>query len=126
MVTLDRVVPVFPVADVQAAVSWYQAALEFEASFIYQDNESDASWNYAVLINDSVEIHVSKKLTNDETLTSPANCYVFVIDIEPLHRHLVQVGTDVSELEELPWGNVECRLHDPDGNRLVLSCPQGS
>jgi uncharacterized glyoxalase superfamily protein PhnB len=115
--------PVFAVTDVKAAIDWYSDALGFASKYVNREEGDDTgiSWNYALLENDSVEIHLSRKLQEDETLSSPSNCYLFLNEIDSLHEHLTQMNANVTDLEKMPWGNTECWLHDPDGNRLVLS-----
>ena len=119
----DRLVPVFAVADVKAAIEWYQNALGFQTGFINreEDDESGDTWIYALLDNHDVEIHLCRVVPDDRTLSSPSNCYLFVKDLPTLHRHLQALNVDVTEPTEMPWGTLECWLHDPDGNRIVLS-----
>ncbi len=68
------------------------------------------------------EIHLCKTQQDDEKLSSPSNCNIYVHDIQVLHAHLLRMNADVSDITEMPWGTLECWLHDPDGNRIVLSC----
>jgi uncharacterized glyoxalase superfamily protein PhnB len=123
---IRRISPVFAVEDVKAAIDWYGRALGFAATYINRDDGDDSgeSWNYALLAAGDKEIHLCKKISNDATLSSASNCYFYVDEIRTLHGHLSRIGADVTDLMEMPWGNVECWLHDPDGNRMVLSCPQ--
>ena len=125
MSNISRISPVFAVEDVKAAIAWYGQAFGFSTTYInrHDGDEAGDSWNYALLTTNNREIHLCKRLTNDETVSSPSNCYFFVEDIHALHAHLSQMGADVTDLQEMPWGNIECWLHDPDGNRMVLSCP---
>jgi len=120
---LTGLAPVFAVADLKSAIAWYAQSLGFSVAYISRDegDESGESWNYALLENGSVEMHLARQLAEDRTLCSPSNCYVFVSDIENLHARLTAAEADVSDLQGMPWGSIECWLHDPDGNRLVLS-----
>ena len=122
---IDRVSPVLSVSDVKEAIEWYDRALGFTPSFVNREegDGTGTSWNYALLDNNDIEIHLGKRVTDDQTVSSPSNCYMFVRNINTLHAHLLGLNADVSELTEMPWGNVECWLHDPYGNRLVLSAP---
>jgi catechol 2,3-dioxygenase-like lactoylglutathione lyase family enzyme len=117
--------PVFAVADVKAAIDWYSNALGFAPKYINREEGDDTgiSWNYALIENDTVEIHLARKLQEDETLSSPSNCYLFLNEIHSLHEHLTKMNANVTDLGKMPRGNTECWLHDPDGNRLVLSDP---
>ena len=96
------------------------------AGFINRDtaDETGESWNYALLDNNSAQLHLAKIVSGDATLSSPCNCYLFVENIHALHEHLTALQTEVSPLETMPWGNLECWLHDPYGNRLVLSAEE--
>ena len=120
---IRRIAPVLTVSDVKAAIDWYGRALGFKPGYINRaaGDETGASWNYALLDNGDTEIHLCRTVAEDDTLSSPSNCYVFVSDIEAWHKHLSAMATDVAEIMEMPWGSVECWLHDPYGNRLVLA-----
>ena len=120
-----RVAPVLTVGNLKAAIAWYREALGFEPVFINRadGDQTGESWVYALIDHDDAQIHLSKIVRDDRTLSSPSNCYVYVEQIEQLHDRLQELGADVTAVEEMPWGNRECWLHDPDGNRLVLSEP---
>ena len=122
---VNRISPVLPVSKVKEAIEWYEQALGFSLSFINDQDEDEIgdSWTYALLENGNSEIHLCKIQPNDETLCSPANCYLYIEDIQPVHTHLSSMDANVSDVMEMPWGNLECWLHDPDGNRIVLSSP---
>ncbi|MDP6358990.1 MAG: VOC family protein [Planctomycetota bacterium] len=115
--------PVFAVADVKSAINWYSRALGFTPQYVNREegDEAGISWNYALIENDAVEIHLARRSQDDATLSSPSNCYLFMEDVHTLHGHLSAMDANVTALEHMPWGNTECWLHDPDGNRLVLS-----
>lgn len=123
--TFHRISPVFPVAKVKEAIEWYRIALGFLPMFIndQDEDETGASWVYAILKNGDLEIHLCQIQPDDETLSSPSNCYLYVDDIQSLHAHVSSLEAQVTALMEMPWGNLECWLHDPDGNRIVLSAP---
>lgn len=110
-------------SDLKAAIDWYGQALGFTPLYINREegDETGRSWNYALLENGDTEIHLGRTVADDATLSSPSNCYVFVSEVAALHKHLSAMNADVTDLEEMPWGSRECWLHDPDGNRLVLS-----
>lgn len=122
---ISQIAPVLPVSDVKAAIDWYGRALGFEPGHINREegDVSGASWNYALLDKDDSQLHLARTVVDDATLSSPANCYLFVSDMKALHAHLAAMGANVSGVQEMPWGSAECWLHDPDGNRLVLSAP---
>lgn len=123
---IDRIAPVLTVTDVKAAIDWYARAFGFAPGYVNRDDgdETGASWNYALLETGGTEIHLCKTVADDVTLSSPSNCYVFVSDINASYKHLSAMGADVAQVTEMPWGSFECWLHDPYGNRLVLSAPK--
>ena len=123
MATIHRVTSVLPVSDVQAAIDWYKHSLGFSATIIHNDAESDVPI-YALLTTGQVEFHLCRRIEDDPTLCSPANCYLYVDGIEEIHARLIELNADMSDPVEMPWGNVEVQLHDPDGNRLILSQPE--
>ena len=123
--TINRISPVLSVSNIKEAIDWYGKALGFLPTFINDQDEDEigTSWTYALLKNGEAEIHLCKLQPNDETLSSPSNCYLYVDDIQTLYAHLSSIDANVTELMKMPWGNMECWLHDPYGNRLVLSSP---
>ncbi|TWU09669.1 Glyoxalase-like domain protein [Symmachiella macrocystis] len=123
---IQQIVPVIAVANVKDAIDWYQRALGFKAGFINRDaaDETGETWNYALLDNNGAQLHLAKIVSDDATLSSPCNCYLFVENIFALHEHLTTLQADVTPLQAMPWGNLECWLHDPYGNRLVLSAEE--
>ena len=123
MPNISNITPVLTTDDVKTAVDWYARAFGFSSTFVNKEegDSSGETWSYALLTTGEVEIHLCKRDPNDQTLSSASNCYFHVDDIQVLHAHLSQMGADVGELQEMPWGNLECWLHDPDGNRMVLS-----
>ena len=127
MFNLSRISPVLTVADVKTAIDWYGRAFGFRPTYVnrLEGDDSGESWNYALLETSDREIHLCQRLPSDETLSGPANCYFYVDDVHALRKHLSAMGADITEPEEMPWGNVECWLHDPDGNRMILSSPLG-
>lgn len=119
---IQQIVPVLTVQDIQASIQWYERTLGFETGYVNRDggDEATATWNYALLDNEGMQIHLCKTTPADATLSSASNCYVYVDEIQNLHARLADMGADVTDLQQMPWGT-ECWLHDPDGNRLVLS-----
>jgi len=120
---ISHIAPVLTVSDLEAAIDWYGRALGFTPLYINREegDETGRSWNYALLENGATELPLCRTVADDVTLSSPSNCYVFVSEIESLQKHLSTMKADISDVKEMPWGNLECWLHDPDGNRLVLS-----
>ncbi|WP_339907111.1 VOC family protein [Symmachiella dynata] len=123
---IQQIAPVIAVANVKDAIDWYQRTLGFKAGFINRDaaDETGASWNYALLDNNVAQLHLAKIVADDATLSSPCNCYLFVENIHAIHEHLSAMQADVTPVQAMSWGNLECWLHDPYGNRLVLSAEE--
>ncbi len=116
--------PVLVVSHLKEAIQWYSDALGFTTTYINREegDETGKSWNYALICNADVELHLCAEDASDPVLSSPSSCYLFLNEIEQLYHHLQELNADVSDLKTMPWGNTECWLNDPYGNRIVLSC----
>ena len=120
---ISHIAPVLTVSDLKAAIDWYERTLGFTPIYVNHEegDEAGRSWNYALLENGATEIHLCRTVADDATLSSPSNCYVFVSDIEALQKHLSAMDANISDIQEMPWGSLECWLHDPDGTGWSLA-----
>jgi len=117
--------PVLSVNNIKESISWYKEQLDFKEIYINkEENDSTGeSWNYALLECNGVEIHLALRSNSDKTLSSPTNIYMFINEISNLHKKLKANNCNISNLENMPWGNLECSLTDINENKIVLSQP---
>ena len=107
---ISHIAPVLTASDLKAAIDWYERALGFTPLTINREegDEAGRSWNYALLENGDTELHLGRTVADDDTLSSPSNCYLFVSEIAALHKHLSAMNAYISELNEMPLGSLEC------------------
>lgn len=104
----EELVPVFRIADAEAAVAWYRR-LGFESTGTHQFEPGFP--RYVFLERGDVHLHLSEH-TGDAPHRSVA--YLYVDDVGP-----ISAAFGVSA-EDQPWGMRELELTDPDGNRLRI------
>lgn len=118
--------PVFPVADVNAAVRWYAANLGFEA--VHVNADADGSANYAIVALGEVQVHLLQNGFDDEPVRSPAEAMFTMTGsggerrVDDLYRRCRAAGLTVSrELKDEPWGARDFTVLDPDGNAVWIA-----
>lgn len=106
---LQRAVPVLASLNIAKTVQFYQEKMGFD-KFGWQDE------NYAVIGRDKVELHFWK--CNDKIHPENTSCYIFVEEIDTLHKELKAAGVlhPNGPLEDKPWGTREFAVLDEDGN----------
>ncbi|MDE0009388.1 MAG: VOC family protein [Gammaproteobacteria bacterium] len=113
--------PVFPVADVNAAVRWYGDVLGFEALHVNAD--ADGTANYAIVRLGEVQLHLLQNGFDDEPTRSPAEAmFTMSGDIDALEARLKQRGLVFHrEIADQPWGARDFTVLDPDGNSIWIA-----
>ena len=113
--------PVFPVADVNAAVRWYADVLGFEALHVNAD--ADGAANYAIVRLGEVQVHLLQNGFEDEPTRSPAEAmFTMTGDIDSLEARLKQQGLAFSrKIQDQPWGARDFTVQDPDGNAIWIA-----
>ena len=115
--------PVYPVADVAAAIEWYRRAFGFEARVVNPPN--DPGPVYAVLYRDTVSIHLLRQDEAPHGLTSPVEAQ-FWIDggLDELFQQAERMGVQVIEAPgDRPWGHRDFVVADPDRNLVWVTMP---
>ncbi|MEV4754893.1 VOC family protein [Micromonospora sp. NPDC049559] len=108
-----KVVPMFPVRDVPAAVRFYAGTLGFAVGG--QSGEEFAS----VFRGPIAEVNIY--LRRETEPFTPAECFVLVEDPDALHDAYAARGVRVIEPpHDTEWGYRQFTLADPDGHRLHL------
>ena len=113
--------PVFPVADVDAAVRWYADLLGFEALHVNAD--ADGTANYAIVRLGEVQVHLLQNGFEEEPTRAPAEAmFTMTGDIDALEARLRQQGLAFSrEIQDQPWGARDFTVQDPDGNAIWIA-----
>ena len=106
-----------PVSDVDRAKSFYVDQLGFNADY---DHRVSPELQFVQLTppGSGCSIAIGVGLTPAEP-GSVRGMQLVVKDIEIAQRELTERGTDVGEIEDLPWGRF-LFLKDPDGNDWAI------
>lgn len=114
MATIERAVPIFPVADLAAAFDHYRR-LGF-ATRPY------AGGGYGYVTRDGVELHLTETRRLDPKTTTSA-AYLYVDDADALAAEWRDAGVHVHPPRDTEWGKHEGAHVDPDGNLLRFGSP---
>jgi predicted enzyme related to lactoylglutathione lyase len=106
-----------PVTDVDRAKAFYTDKVGFNADHDHVVSE-DMRFVQLTPPGSACSIALGKGIT-DATPGSVAGLQLVVDDIEAAHAELAGRGTDVSEIQDFPWGRFAF-FADPDGNRWSL------
>ena len=110
---LNQALPELPVDDAPAAVRYYRDILGFTVNYEQED--------LGVLDRDEIRILVLKRTPEH---TGIGSAYVYVRDVDTLHKELVDKGADVQgEPVSQPWGLREFSIRDIARNRLTFGQP---
>jgi predicted enzyme related to lactoylglutathione lyase len=106
-----EVTPTLPVADMTAAVRFYEAAgFDVERyddgfSFVHHHEQSVCNLD----LTDGLD-----------PATNHAGCYIITADVDAWHARFAAAGLTVTPVEDMPWGMHEFTLTDPSGNHLRI------
>jgi uncharacterized glyoxalase superfamily protein PhnB len=111
-----RANPVYPVADVTAAIAWYSRVFGFEARVV--NPPGDPVPVYAVVCRDSVSLHL---LRSDEAplgLRAPVQAQFWITGgLDELFCRAESLGVTVLQRPaDRAWGHRDFMIADPDGN----------
>lgn len=102
------------VADGSAARSWYERLLGRAPDFRPFDDDTFCEW---VIVPGHWELHVVEK---DQPVPRQPPVRIGAADIEASRGHVLSLGIEADEIEELPGVVRWCNFTDPWGNRLGL------
>jgi uncharacterized glyoxalase superfamily protein PhnB len=108
------VTPTLPVADMNAAVAFYEQAG-------FDVRRYDDGFAFVSLEDQSVFDLGSHDATRPET--NGAGCYIISDNADDWYQRLVAAGLPVTPIEDMPWGMHEFALTDPSGNRVRIGRP---
>ena len=111
--SLGRIVPMQPVADLAASIAFYQK-LGFEIEI------RNDEWGWARMRCGEAEIMLDRSIHLHRGIPRVAVLYLYPDDIKAFHRNARANGLSVPELERTFYGMTEFRIDDPDGNRLWI------
>jgi uncharacterized glyoxalase superfamily protein PhnB len=115
--------PVYPVADVAAAIIWYERVFDFEARLV--NPPGDPVPVYAVLYRDAVVIHLLRQDEAPYGLRAPVQAQFWITgDLDDLFRRAEALGVQVIQRpDDQPWGHRDFMVADLDGNIVWVTMP---
>jgi catechol 2,3-dioxygenase-like lactoylglutathione lyase family enzyme len=121
MTTLERVVPVFPVRNVRAALEHYRR-LGFVVEAYAVESEGDPI--YGFIRRGPIELHLART-TELEPNHNTSACYLYVDDANGLLEEWSRAGAGgrLHEPVDTDYGLREFAHVDPDGNLLRVGSP---
>jgi hypothetical protein len=108
----ERIVPIFPVHDLETAMDHYRR-LGFTV-------RAWVGGGYGFADCDGIEIHLGVVPENNR---STGAAYLFVDDADGLAADWESAGVDVHPPQDTEWGRHEGAVVDPDGNVIRFGSP---
>jgi uncharacterized glyoxalase superfamily protein PhnB len=114
---------VYPVADIEISVAWYQRMFGFEPQVL--NPPGDEVPVYAVLRRDAVSIHLLRKDEAPHGLKVPVQAQFWIEGgLDDLFQRVKTRGAQVIEQPgDRPWGHRDFMVADPDGNVVWVTVP---
>lgn len=114
---VTRIFPVFAVSDLGVAIDFYREKLGFSVAWTW-----GAPIARAGVVLDDVEIQLD--CTGNGAPPGPSVVYCHMTGVESYYAACKARGVSFAlELGERPWGMVDFRVVDPDGNRIGFGSP---
>lgn len=110
---LERLVPMQPVSDLEAAVAFYD-----KLGFRVEQRDDGLGW--ARLRCGRHELMLDRSISLHPGIPRTAVLYLYPEDIVEFRRQARANGLDAPDLETTFYGMTEFRIEDPDGNRLWI------
>ncbi|MEU5552280.1 MULTISPECIES: VOC family protein [unclassified Micromonospora] len=116
-VSFDRIAPVVPVRDLDAALDRYR-----RLGFTVRSHPGPE--RYAFVERDSVSWHLTEWAEHDPTRTA-STLYLYVSDADALHAAWTTSGVDgrLGEPHDTPYGLREFAYVDPEGTLHRIGSP---
>lgn len=109
--------PVFAVSDLAAAIEFYRSKLGFSIAWTWGTPATRAGVSL-----DGVEIQLDS--AGAGAPPGPSVVYCHMTGVESYYAACSARGVSFAlELGERPWGMVDFRVVDPDGNRIGFASP---
>ena len=103
-------IPVIHVSSSEVATTFFQS-LGFEQTSVYRVDQSKVDPAYMLFKRDGAEVHV-----HSFAGVSGVSVYVWVEDLDAIHREFVAKGLAVIGPFDQTWGTRELSVRDSDGN----------
>lgn len=117
--TLSRLVPMLPVANMPASVAFYE-----KLGFVVENRHDE--WGWAMLRCGDWQLMLDQSINLHSGIPRMSVLYLYPENLADFHRNAVENGLSVPELDSTFYGMIEFRIEDPDGNRLWIGQAEGS
>jgi catechol 2,3-dioxygenase-like lactoylglutathione lyase family enzyme len=112
MQRVTKLFPVFAVSDLAAAIEFYQSKLGFSVAWTW-----GAPATRAGVTLDDIEIQLD--CAGGGARPGPSVVYCHMTGVKSYYAVCIARGASfVLELGERPWGMLDFRVKDPDGNQV--------
>ena len=105
-----------PVTDVDRAKAFYTEKAGFNAD---HDHRVSDEMRFVQLTPPGSACSIALGTGISESEPGPAQVQIVVSDVHAARAELVERGTEVSDVQEFPWGSFVF-FSDPDGNRWAV------
>lgn len=120
MTNVTKLFAVFAVSDLEAALEFYRSKLGFAVAWTWGTPATRAG-----VTLDGIEIHLD--CAGAGAPPGPSVVYCHMVDVAAYYAACKLRGASFAlELGQRPWGMVDFRVVDPDGNRLGFGSPPGT
>jgi len=117
MLEITGLFPVFAVNDLDAALEFYTDRLGFAVSWTWGEPNIRAGVSLS-------RIEIQLDCAGTGVPAGPSVIYCHMKDVESYYEALKRRGVSFAlELGERPWGMVDFRVKDPDGNQIGFAEP---
>jgi catechol 2,3-dioxygenase-like lactoylglutathione lyase family enzyme len=112
MSRITKLFPVFAVSDLNAAIDFYQSSLGFALAWSWGNPVTRAGVSL-----DGIEIQLD--CAGAGAPPGPSVVYCHMTDVSSYYAECKARGVRFAlDLGERPWGMLDFRVADPDGNRI--------
>ncbi len=113
-IRFGRAAPTIQVADIEAALAFYEGVLGFSRIF-----ENGDPVGFVIVKRDDAELHLSRTAGHQGTSQNVA--HILVDNARDLYNHLVAHDVRIVKgIRDAPYGLRGFVLADPDGNRIDI------
>jgi len=111
--SLDRLVPMQPVASMPESVSFYE-----KLGFVVEDRND--AWGWAMLRCGDARLMLDQSINLHPGIPRISVLYLYPENLQEFHQRARDNGLAVPGMDDTFYGMTEFRIEDPDGNRLWI------